>query len=99
MSDREAKKAELKKRSQESKQKTDALLSEEIQALQQAASSDLQRLRPKVSDSETYEKLIKAVNEASAKNEGIAELKNRIEKLGEVAVKVGKEVVTLLKSF
>ncbi|MBI5057183.1 MAG: hypothetical protein HZB61_11285 [Nitrospirae bacterium] len=99
MSDREDKKAELKKKSQESKQKTDALLSEEIQALQQAASSDLQRLRPKVTDTETYDKLIKAVNEASAKNESLAELKNRIEKLGAVAVKVGKEVVMLLKGF
>ena len=48
MNDREKKKEELRRKSRESRLKTDALLSEEIQALKKTTISDLENLRPRV---------------------------------------------------
>ena len=71
-------------------------LAEEFKALQDATIADLEKLKPKVSDSEAYDKLIVAVKEATAKNESIAEFKNRLQKLGSNVVALAKEVKGLL---
>ena len=58
---------------------------------------DWQALRPKVNDPETYDKLVAIVNEATDKNESLAQLKSRMEKLGKEGVKVAKEIIAILK--
>ena len=54
------------------------------------------KLRPQISDEESFNKLIDAVQVATQKNESIAELKNRIFNLGESVIKVAKEVLIKL---
>ncbi len=97
MSDREDRKARLRKLAGESSANTDKLLANELQALADATSSDLEKLRPKITDKETYDKLIAAVKESSSRNEILAQLQSRLETLGKTAVTVGKEAVKLLK--
>ena len=99
MNDREKRKEELRKKSEVSKERTDALLSEEIEALKKATKSDLENLRPKIADKEVYDELIAIVEDATSKNESLAELKGRIEKLGLKGIDIVKEVVKLLKAL
>ena len=47
---------------------------------------------PEITDAETYNKLIKAVQEASQHNESIAAFKSRVEALGSAAVTLAKTV-------
>jgi len=56
---------------------------------------DLQALRPQVTDKETYDKLMAAVAESTRKNESIAQLKSRLQSLGEAGVAVVKRAVEL----
>ncbi len=96
MNDREKKKERLKKISRESREKADAALSEELQALKEATDTKLEELRPRVTDEATYDKLIAEVKEATARNESLAQLKERVKKLGPVALCVLKESRKLL---
>jgi hypothetical protein len=89
-------KDDLEKASQKSIEETDALLLDEYNTLKQATKSDLDALRPKVSDPATYDKLIPIINEATQNNLSLADLQQRLESLGAGAVKLGKEVVKLL---
>lgn len=99
MGDREDRKKRLKEKSKESRKKTDMLLADELQALVDSTSTDLEKLRPKVTDKETYDILIAAVKESINRNESVAQLKSRLEKLGSTAINVGKEAVELLKGL
>lgn len=96
MDERERKKAELREKSRLSRQRADELLAEELQALKDATASDLESLRPQITDEETYDRLIAAVEEASRRNESLAQLKTRLEALGSTAVNVGKKAAKLL---
>lgn len=98
MNDRAKKKELLRRKSKQSRERADKLLAAELRALLQATATDLEQLRPKVTDKETYEKLIAEVEKATRKNESIAQLKKRITQLGSDAVRLGKETVKLLKS-
>jgi hypothetical protein len=89
-------KDDLEKASQEAIEETDALLSDEYNSLKQATKSDLNALRPKVSDPALYDKIIPIIAEATQNNLSLAELQQRLESLGTGAVKLGKEVVKLL---
>ena len=60
-------------------------LAGEFKALQAATIADLEKLKPKVSDPEAYDK-----------NESSAEFKNRLQKLGSNVVALAKEVKGLL---
>ncbi|NIT51407.1 MAG: hypothetical protein GWO41_01280 [candidate division Zixibacteria bacterium] len=73
------------------------MLEDEHRALRDATKTDLDALRPQVTDKETCDKLITVVNEATQRNESIAQLKSRIQNLGEVGVKTFKEVIALIK--
>ena len=57
---------------------------------------DLNKLRPQISDEESFNKLIDAVQAATQRNESIAQLKSRIFTLGEDVIKVAKEVLIKL---
>lgn len=71
-------------------------LEAEFNALKAATAVDLENLKPQVSDPEAYDKLLAAVQEATAKNESIAEFTNRLKTLGGNVVKLAKEVKGLL---
>lgn len=98
--DLEAKmRAELEKQSEDAAKETDEMLSEELDALKNATAADMESLKPKITDKETYDKLIDAVRESKDKNESLAQLEARLKTLGTTAIKVGKEAVKLLKGF
>jgi len=60
-------------------------------------SVDWESLKPQITDKESYENLIKAVNETTQKNEDIALLKNRLEKMGKGVMSVAKKVYEIIK--
>jgi len=98
--DLEAKmRAELEKQSEDAAKETDEMLSEELDALKNATAADMESLKPKITDKETYDKLIDAVKESKDKNESLAQLEARLKTLGTTAIKVVKEAVKLLKKF
>lgn len=98
--DLEAKmRAELEKQSEEAAIETDEMLKEELDTLKSATAADMEGLKPKITDKETYDKLIKAVKESTDKNESLAQLEARLKTLGKTAIKVSKEAVKLLKGF
>ena len=81
---------------QKTKEEVDALLKEDEVALIKRTSVDLGKLRPKISDEASFNKLIEAVDIATKKNESIAQLQKRITDLGEGVVNVAKEVFMLV---
>ncbi len=50
---------------------------------------------PETGDQETYDQLVTAVREATAKNESIAAFENRIKQLGSTAVSLAKTIGVL----
>jgi len=96
MGDRAKKKAELKKQSEKAAMKADEILATDLEALKNATKTDIEGLRPKVEDQETYDRLIAVVEESTRNNESLAQLKGRIEKLGATALSLAKSVVRLL---
>jgi len=97
MNGREERKKKLRDLAKESKKFADEVLESELRALMDANRSDLEKLRPKVTNEATYSKIIAAVEESTRCNESLAELKDRIEKLGSEVVVVIKEAAKLLK--
>ena len=97
MTDRDRKRAKLEKAAQESAQRTDVLLADELNALKAATQANLQRLKPTITDQETYDKLMTAVQESTAKNESIAQLMNRIQGLGLAAMSLAKQISGMLR--
>jgi hypothetical protein len=90
-------KAKLRKKSADSAARADALLIEELNSLREMTRTDLETLRPKITDQKAYDELIAVVEEASRKNMDLALLQQRLVKLGSNVVQVGKEVLRLLK--
>ena len=96
MDDKDELKKKMNQWADESVQKADEILEDDLKKLKQRTSTDLDALRPKVSDKASYDKLIEAVQEATKKNKNLAALKSGIEKLGPAVKKVFKEVVDLI---
>jgi len=96
MSSKEELKKRMAEKAAESAAKTNALLENELQALQQATKTDLEALRPKVSDQESYKKLIDIVDQSSRANENIGQLQERIERAGTQVVTLAKKVYGFL---
>ena len=90
-------KKKLKQKSSESAAKTDILLADELDALKKATSTDFESVRPKITDSESYDKLITIVEEANRNNINVGTLKERIEKAGSAVVTVAKEASKFIK--
>ena len=61
-----------------------------------STTTDWKALRPKVADQETFDKLIEQVQQATANNEDIAQLKTRIENLGKEGWALAKKVIELI---
>jgi hypothetical protein len=62
-----------------------------------STSIDWDSLKPQITDKDSYEKLIKAVNEATQNNEDIALLKDRLEGLGKGVIDVAKKIYVIVK--
>lgn len=61
--------------------------------------AELDAIIPGTTDLEVHDQLIKIVKETSARNLSQAELKNRIETLGDIAVTIAKKTATFAKLF
>jgi len=76
---------------------TDAQLERELAALKGITRSQLEVLRPRLSvDDATFKQLVQAVDQATADNNSIAELTNRLKTLGGNVLAVAKRASTLL---
>jgi hypothetical protein len=67
----------------------------EINGLMGLSKSEIDAITPDVTDLEIYDQLISVVKEASRVNLAQAQLKARIEELGNVAVEIAKKVPSL----
>jgi len=72
---------------------------DEINGLLGLSRTELDQLTPDATDLETYDRLIEVVKEASRVNVEQAELVNRIETLGDLAVRIAKKVPSLALMF
>jgi len=72
---------------------------EQINQLLGLSRAEIDAITPDTTDLETYDQLITVVKEASRRNLSQAELKQRIEKLGNVAVTISKKVASLASLF
>jgi hypothetical protein len=71
----------------------------ELNELAGLSRAEIDQITPDLTDLQKYDELITVVKEASRVNLAQAELKNNIEKLGDVAVKVAKLVPSLAGMF
>ncbi len=69
--------------------------SEDLKKLMGLSQEDLDAITPNVSNADVYAQLIDVVKAASAKNLSVAELRQRIEALGSVAVAIAKKAGVL----
>ena len=72
------------------------LADEEARLLQQTT-VNLEQLRPQISDPDAFDKLVEAVQKSTQKNENLAQLKARLEKLGEGVLRIAKVVAGKIK--
>ena len=75
---------------------TDALLATSEAKVLKTTSVDLESLRSRVDDSDTYTKLIDTIKEATNNNANIAQLQARIQHLGPDSVALAKKLVQVL---
>ena len=71
----------------------------EINDLLSLSRSEIDAITPGTTDLDIYDALIEVVKEASRRNLAQAELKDRIERLGEVALKIAKLIPSLALLF
>lgn len=83
----------LRRLSRKTRQRTDAeLRDQELQLLQQTG-IDWEALRPVVTGQDTYDRLAAAVAESTARNEDLAQLKARLQALGEGVWELARRVI------
>ncbi|HQT26139.1 MAG TPA: hypothetical protein PLK99_06015 [Burkholderiales bacterium] len=83
--------AQLREASNEAATQAEALLDDDIGAVMKEA-GQIDKLKPATADEETYCKLIKVIQEATAQNQSIADLKANIMALGDSAVILFREM-------
>ncbi|MDJ0819747.1 MAG: hypothetical protein QNJ58_26325 [Desulfobacterales bacterium] len=71
----------------------------ELNELMGLSRAEIDQITPDITDLKKYEELITVVKKASKVNLSQALLRERIEKLGDVAVKIAKHVPSLAKLF
>jgi hypothetical protein len=84
------------KLSRKTRARVDEELKEQELTVLMDTTVDLESLRPQISDVESFNKLIEAVQASTGKNESIAQLKDRIATLGKGVIEVAKEVAKLV---
>lgn len=88
-------KRKLKGKMTENRQAFEGEYRGQIHGLMGLSKSEVDAITPGVTDIETYDRLITVVKEASKANLSQAELKNQIEELGAVALKIAEKVPSL----
>ena len=87
---------EMREAAKKAAKDTDQELSVQLAALQQMSASNLEKLKPQITDKEAYDKLIQAVAESTRRNESLAQLQQRITTLGSAVVTVAGKAAKLL---
>ena len=90
---REERRRQMEQASRRADEAAAELLHQSLQVLYDEVAR-LDEVRPQTADDETYNSLIAAVQDATARNQSIAELVNRVKALGEGAVALVKELAT-----
>ena len=76
--------------------RTNLELSDDEARILLSTSIDWERLRPQVADQQTYDKLIEQVQQATANNEDLTQLKTCIESLGQEGWQLAKKIIALI---
>lgn len=76
--------------------KTDIELADEEMEVLLNTAINWDDLRPKISDQELYDKLIEAVEHATANNKNLAQLKSRLQSLGKEGWSLAKKIIDLV---
>jgi len=87
----------MAKLSKKTRAKVDTALVDKELAVLKRTDVDMVSLRPKVSDPESFDKFVEAVNQSNKNNESLAQLRTRLESLGGGVLRVAKEVIGLVK--
>ena len=88
-------KRKLREKMAENRQAFDGEYKNQINDLMGLSRSEVDAITPDTTDMEIYDQLITVVKEASRVNLTQAQLKQRIEELGEIAVKIAAKVPSL----
>ena len=88
----------MEEASRRAAEQADETLKEEFEALVAATELDLKALKPKITDQESYEILIREVRKSTADNESLAQFRQRLEDLGEGVLAVAAEAKVLLRA-
>ena len=80
----------IKQRLKENREAFEGAYSQQINELMGLSRTEIDQITPGTTDIEIYDHLISVVKEASRANISQAQLKQRIEQLGETAVKIAK---------
>ncbi len=86
----------LKRRAAENREAFKGLYKNQINALMGLSREEIDAIVPGAHDLEVYDQLITVVKQASVANIEQAELKNRIEDLGAVALKIAGKIPGLI---
>ncbi len=93
--DIEAWRKKLEERCEETRIAFEGQYRSAIEGLLGLSQEQIRAVSPEITSAETYAKLITIVKAASAANISQAELKNRIIALGEVGIKIARQVAPL----
>ncbi len=88
-------KRKLREKMAENREAFEGEYKEQISDLMGLSKEEVDAITPDNTDMEIYDQLITVVKEASRVNLAQAQLKQRIEELGEVALKIAKKVPSL----
>ena len=77
--------------------RTNTAFADSEAALLKSTSTQLESLRPQIGDKASFDALVAAVKASTAQNENIAQLQERLQKLGAGALAVAKEAATLIR--
>lgn len=89
----------IKKQLEENRKAFEGIYKDALNELLGLSKADIDKITPDTTDLEIYDGLIAVVKEASRINVSQAELKNRIEELGNIAIEIAKKVPSLAKLF
>jgi ClpP class serine protease len=90
-------KERLKQRALQNRAAFNGIYKDEINDLQALSKDEIDKITLDNTDMEIYSQLIEVVKEASASNETQAVLKEQILELGDIAIKIAKEIPKLAK--
>jgi hypothetical protein len=97
--DREARERELREILRRIRAEFEGRYQPEIDGLLGLSRAEIDAISPDTTDLEVYSQLLEVVKDASRRNLAQAELKGRIEELGDTAVRIATKVAGLAKLF